>query len=145
MFGNNKKKETAQNNSSTAAPSSNALNSLVKGTHVEGVISSESDIRIDGSIKGTLTCKAKVIIGPSGLVDGEITCENALIEGQFVGDIKVSGLLHIKEAANVSGQVATGKLIVDPGAVFNVTCDMGNQSGGFRASGEKEVVAKKAN
>ena len=64
MFGSKKAVET--NNNALTAPNSMALNSLVKGTIVEGTVSSESDIRIDGNIKGTLTCKAKVIVGPTG-------------------------------------------------------------------------------
>ncbi len=146
MFGNNKKKENTQSSINNTTPNSNALNSLVKGTVVEGTISSESDIRIDGTIKGQLTCSAKVIIGPSGFVDGEITCENALVEGRFVGTLKVKGLLHVKETANISGDISMDKFIVDPGAVLNGTCNMGGNatSNGSRAKQEKEAVGKKA-
>ncbi len=108
----------------TASESSNALNSLVKGTVVEGSITSESDIRVDGTIKGTLTCKAKVIIGTSGFIDGEVRCQNAHIEGKFIGTLRVEELLSIKETAEVVGDVSTSKLLVQPGAIFNVTCNM---------------------
>ena len=73
MFGMNKK--TEESKATNALTNPNALNSLVKGTVLEGTISSENDIRIDGIIKGTLTCKAKVIIGPTGFIDGEVRCE----------------------------------------------------------------------
>jgi cytoskeletal protein CcmA (bactofilin family) len=102
----------------------NGLNSLVRGTTVEGSITAESDIRIDGTIRGTLTCSAKVIIGPSGLVDGEVKCQNAVIEGKFYGKLKVSDLLSVKESAEVVGDVITSKLSVAPGAIFDVTCKM---------------------
>ena len=129
MFGSKKPETTtvATTTTATKAPimeSTNALNSLVKGTTVEGMITSESDIRVDGIIKGTLTCKAKVIIGPSGFIDGEVRCQNAMIEGKFTGKLRVSELLSIKETAEVTGDVATGKLLVQPGAIFNVTCNM---------------------
>ena len=104
---------------------SHSLNSLVQGTVVEGVIKSESDIRVDGTIKGKLFCNAKVIIGPTGFVDGEIKCKNAVIEGKFEGKLDVDELLNIKESANINGDVSTGKLVVQPGAIFNVTCNMG--------------------
>ena len=146
MFGNNKKKENTQNNVSTSTPNAHGLNSLVKGTTVEGSITSDSDVRIDGTIKGTLNCKAKVIIGPSGYVDGEITCENALIEGRFTGKIRVNGLLTVRETADVNGDIKTIKLQVDPGAQFNVTCDMGNHSStGNRASETGKTLKKGAN
>lgn len=108
----------------TLSSNDNALNSLVRGTTVEGSVVAESDIRIDGTIRGTLTCSAKVIIGPSGLIDGEVKCQNAVIEGKFYGKLKVIDLLSVKESAEVVADVITSKLSVAPGAIFDVTCKM---------------------
>ncbi len=122
--------QLANNGNATPRPVNtsdpNALNILVKGTVVEGTVSSESDIRVDGIIKGNLSCKARVIIGTTGFVDGEITCESAVIEGKFYGKIKVIDTLSVKETAEVVGDVRTDKLLVQPGAIFNVTCNMKN-------------------
>jgi cytoskeletal protein CcmA (bactofilin family) len=127
MFGGNNKKEVSKIKSgpATVSSGSHSLNSLVQGTVVEGSVKSESDIRVDGTIKGKLMCDAKVIIGPTGLVDGEIHCKNAVIEGKFEGVLNVEELLNIRESASVSGDVTTNKLIVQSGAVFNVSCTMG--------------------
>ena len=127
MFGSKKNEATPASNNKSSGPSStsNALNSLVKGTKVEGTVSSESDIRIDGIIVGTLICKAKVIIGPTGAVEGDVQCENAVIEGRFEGNLKVNQLLTVKDTAEVHGDVNTNKLLVQSGATFNVTCRMG--------------------
>lgn len=124
MFGNKKKKEVQNKSSLMPTTTSHSLNSLVAGTFVEGVINSESDIRIDGTIKGDLNCKSKVIVGPSGTIEGNVKCANAVIEGKFRGDLSVTGLLHIKESAQVQGDIVTGKLIVQEGAIFNVNCKM---------------------
>ncbi|MFM2269485.1 MAG: hypothetical protein RL757_2926 [Bacteroidota bacterium] len=122
--------QLANNGTANARPVNtsdpNALNILVKGTVVEGTVSSESDIRVDGIIKGNLSCKARVIIGTTGFVDGEISCESAVIEGKFYGKIKVIDTLSVKETAEVVGDVRTDKLLVQPGAIFNVTCNMKN-------------------
>jgi cytoskeletal protein CcmA (bactofilin family) len=127
MFGGNNKKES-NTGRSTSAPTANGFNSLVKGTVVEGTVTSESDIRIDGTIKGKLHCDAKVIIGPTGRVEGEIRCQNAVIEGSFEGVLQVKELLNIREAAKIGGEVTTEKLIVQSGAAFNVTCTMGGSA-----------------
>lgn len=132
MFGGNNKKDVNKGKSSSMNPASHSLNSLVKGTVVEGTVKSESDIRIDGTIKGKLFCDSKVIIGPSGTVEGEIRCENAVIEGTFHGTLEVKELLNVREQASISGEVSTGKLIVQSGATFNVTCTMGGKIGGQR-------------
>jgi cytoskeletal protein CcmA (bactofilin family) len=119
MFGNKKTETTQGKTNSSMLPGSVNLNSLVKGTMIEGNVSSDSDIRIDGSLKGTLICKAKVILGPSGAIEGEIKCVNAVIEGKFQGTIHVDELLQIRETADVAGDVFTNKLNVQPGANFN--------------------------
>ena len=139
MFGSKKSTEESSSNSKLALPSGdNALNSLVRGTVVEGSVVAENDIRVDGVIKGTLTCKAKVIIGPSGLIDGEVKCQNAMIEGKFYGKLRVIELLSVKETAEVVGDVTTGKLMVASGAIFNVTCDMKSEKS------EKPIVTQAA-
>lgn len=129
MFGNNNNKKEVTKPKGGSSPTSpanpNAFNNLVHGTTVEGTVRSESDIRIDGTIKGKLFCDAKVIIGPSGKVEGEIRCANAVIEGRFEGTIVVADLLNIRENAFLSGEVSTNKLIVQTGATFNVSCNMG--------------------
>ena len=138
MFGSTKKEEPKTTSSSTPA-NPNALNALVKGTAVEGSIRSESDIRIDGTVKGKLTCNAKVIIGPTGFVDGEIKCQNAVIEGKFTGNIFVSELLNVRESAEVHGEVHTSKLNVVAGAVFNVGVHMTDSGSNGNGSGNKNM------
>lgn len=126
MFGSSKKEENKSKGSAIIpSATSHSLNSLVAGTTVEGAVNSESDIRIDGTVKGKLICKAKVIIGPSGFVQGEIRCENAVIEGKFDGHLMVNELLNVRESAHIKGEVQTDKLIVQSGAIFNVSCQMG--------------------
>jgi len=128
MFGSNRNNnKEAVRASMLPKTGSGGLNSLVKGTVMEGNITAESDFRVDGKIKGTLVCKAKVIIGPSGSVEGEIRCQSAMIEGHLEGKITVSEILNIRETASVNGEVKTNKLIVQSGAGFNVTCVMGDQ------------------
>jgi len=137
MLGSSKNKEKNVSNAPSGT-SSHSLNSLVQGSTVEGTIRAKSDIRIDGTIKGKLFCESKVIIGPTGFVDGEIKCSNAVIEGRFNGQLSVSELLTIKEKAKIDGDVATDKLIVHSGAEFNVSCTMGSGSKNIQSSTNKE-------
>lgn len=135
MFSGNKK-ETTKSPSSRPNGNSNALNSLVQGTTIDGTITSDNDIRIDGSIKGKLICNAKVIIGPTGKVSGEVNCHNAVIEGSFDGILNVKELLNVRETAKIDGEVTTNKLIIQSGAIFNVSCVMG---------GGNKPISKKVN
>jgi len=120
MFGS--KKTTTESNQSSSQSPSGGTNSLVENTSVEGNITANTDIRIDGSLKGNLKCDGKVIIGPQGNVVGEVICENAVIEGTFDGKLKVKNNLQVKETAVITGEVDTENLTVQAGASFNVSC-----------------------
>jgi cytoskeletal protein CcmA (bactofilin family) len=125
MFGTKDNTASQPTASKTSAPAPSGANILVKGTSVEGKIISEGDIRIDGVLHGSLDCKAKVVIGTTGVVDGDIICQNALIEGKFDGKLIVKEMLSLRGSAQVTGEVHTQKLVVEAGALFNVTCKMG--------------------
>ena len=75
---------------------------IVHGTIVEGAVKAENDIRVDGVIKGSLHCKAKVIVGTTGQIEGEIRCVNAVIEGSFDGTLTVAESLNVRETAKIT-------------------------------------------
>ena len=132
MFGGSSKKESGKsNNPSGSLTTVNSFNTLVTGTVVEGTVKSEKDVRIEGSIKGKLHCEAKLVIGPTGCIEGEVRCASAVIEGRFEGTIFVTDLLNVRDSATISGEVTTGRLVVQSGARFNVQCNM---TGGASAS-----------
>ena len=87
MFGSNNKKNQSNGTSEQSPSNPNALNSIVSGTKIDGNITSENDIRIDGILTGSLNASGKVIIGPHGRVDGDINCEQAVVEGRFAGTL----------------------------------------------------------
>lgn len=101
------------------------LNRIVDGTSIEGDIKSDSNIRIDGRLKGTINTKGKLVIGSTGSIEGEIVCEHADIEGSFTGKIQVTGILTLKASSKLMGDIQTGKLAIEPGAVFSGSCSMG--------------------
>jgi cytoskeletal protein CcmA (bactofilin family) len=102
-----------------------AVNRIVEGTVMEGEIRSESNIRIDGSFTGSINTKGRLVVGPSGKVEGTVTCQNSEVEGQVIGKITVQQLLSLKATAKVEGDIFTDKLSIEPGAGFTGTCNMG--------------------
>ena len=103
------------------------LNRIVEGTMMEGTFRSESNIRIDGTLKGNVDTKGRLVIGPNGVINGEITCQNAEVEGKIKGKIIVEDLLSLKSSAKIDGEIFTSKLSIDPGAMFSGSCHMGNK------------------
>lgn len=97
---------------------------IAAGTTVEGDITSNGDLRIDGNLNGNIQCSAKVIIGAQGQVKGDISGQQADIMGKVTGTIKVKELLMLKGGSNVSGNLYASKLSIEPSANFNGQCHM---------------------
>jgi cytoskeletal protein CcmA (bactofilin family) len=105
-----------------SAPSVNIIGA---GTIIMGEVKCNGDIRVDGTVTGTVNSKGKVVIGSTGMVEGEVICQNADISGSVKGNITISELLSLKATANLNGDITTNKLSIEPGANFSGSCSMG--------------------
>lgn len=101
-----------------------SINLVGTGTTIKGEIFSNGDIRVDGSIIGTVESKGKVIVGNTGMVEGDIICQNADFSGQIKARVEVSELLTLKANSKLFGDIITNKLAIEPGAVFTGSCTM---------------------
>jgi cytoskeletal protein CcmA (bactofilin family) len=127
MFNQKPKPEQAMTPTPAHEPmSSNTVNIIGPGTVIEGEIKSNGDLRIDGKIIGAVNSKAKVVIGNTGVVEGDVICQNADISGNIKGKTTVNETLFLKSTAKVNGDIITGKLVVEVGASFTGNCNMGN-------------------
>lgn len=102
----------------------NVVNKITTGTSITGDVISNGDIRIDGTLKGNLNTKGKVVVGNEGFINGEIECKNADVSGKIEGKIKVAELISLSKSAKISGEITTNRLAIEPGAVFSGTCNM---------------------
>ncbi len=99
------------------------LNRIVEETVIKGDIKGDSNFRIDGILIGSLDTLGKLVIGPTGKIEGEVKCSNADIEGVFNGNISVDGLLNIKATAKVTGTITTNQIGMEVGCSFNGVCN----------------------
>lgn len=119
MFG--RKKE----NSMEGELKAGSINIIGVGTEISGNLNTKGDIRIDGKITGNVKSKAKVVIGSTGEITGDIISESAEISGRVTGDIQTSEILFLKATANVVGNIASNKLVVENGANLSGHCQTG--------------------
>lgn len=117
MFSENKKDKQS-------LESLSSQNIISQGTKIVGDFNSEGDFRIDGTIEGNLVTTGKIVVGKTGCIKGTLKCTDAYFEGKFSGKLSLSGTLTLKASAHIDGEVVAGKLAVEPGATFNVSCAM---------------------
>lgn len=116
-------------------------NRIERSTKITGEIVSEADFRIDGTLEGTITTSGKVVIGKEGVINGNVNCAFADVEGKFSGKIEVKESLSLKSSSSVEGEVIIGKLIVESGASFNAKCSMRSAKEVKSISGKREKTA----
>lgn len=121
----------------------NNLNIINAGTSILGDLNSEGDMRIDGSVKGYISSKARLVLGPTCRVEGDIKAANVEISGEVNGNIFVSELLTVKASAKINGDIISNKLIIEAGAEFNGKCSMKDGKNSLKKIvNEEQPVAK---
>lgn len=134
----------SKNSAKNQGIDSTSINLIGNGTQMVGEIKANGDLRIDGSHKGNLTVKGKLVVGPSGFIEGEIDCQNADVSGEIKGKLNVAELLSLKATARVNGDIVTGKISIEPDAQFTGNCSMGGVVKNIHGVNERKPEAKAA-
>jgi cytoskeletal protein CcmA (bactofilin family) len=99
-------------------------NLIGKGTVIKGDVESSGDIRVDGHLIGSLKSNGKIVIGQTGVVEGDLTCKQADISGVVKGVLKCEELTSFKSTSRVEVDMVTKQLFIEVGAVFTGKCQM---------------------
>ena len=102
----------------------NDVSRISQGASIKGDLSSNSDIRVDGKVDGTLYSSGRIVVGESARLAGNMLCENVDIWGQMDGDIYVKDVLSVKSSAVINGNIHVHRLQVEIGAQINGSCMM---------------------
>ncbi|MFR7879736.1 MAG: bactofilin family protein [Butyricimonas paravirosa] len=116
------------------------LNLLSEGVIVEGDIQTPRDIRIDGTLVGTVHTDGRLVLGPSSRVSGKVNSPNIDVFGNVEGDIVSTGIVVLRAKSNVKGTISAATMVVEAGAVFNGECSMVVSAKGI---GRPETAEKK--
>jgi len=119
---------------------SNSINIITSGTLIKGDISASGDFRLDGTLEGNIQLNGKLVVGDSGIVNGNVLCVNANIIGTVNGNLSVKELLSLNATARVKGDILINKLSIEPGAVFTGKCRMLDEVRQQQEAAEPEVA-----
>jgi len=115
--------------STEVEPISNNLNIIGFGSEIRGEVSTNGDIRIDGTLNGNITAKGKIVVGETGRIVGNIACKQCDVFGYVEGNVNAQDTLSLKVSASVNGDMVCAKLSIEPGAKFSGKCDMNQALG----------------
>lgn len=118
----------AKKEKDSTAASAGAATIIGVGVTFTGDMNSTADIRVDGTIRGNITCTSRVLVGPEGFVEGNLDCNQADIMGKMKGNVVAKELLFLHGKAFLEGDIFAANLQVEPPANFNGRCYMNAES-----------------
>lgn len=91
---------------------------------VDGEISGDEDLVIQGTVKGKISLKESCIVEASGTVEADIETQNVEIAGQVTGNITASDKVELKTDCRVVGDIKAPRILIADGAAFKGNVDM---------------------
>lgn len=86
---------------------------------IQGDISTDGTVRVDGRIDGTLHRADTLIIGAGGAVIGNIEAREVVVGGELTGDLSVRGRVEIQKTATVRGDIRAAAVGLEEGGTIH--------------------------
>ena len=97
------------------------------GVVLEGKLSSNGNIRVDGAINGDVTANGNVTVGETGEISGEIKAEVISIGGKIIGSINAKEKVVLESKSVLKGDIITKILVIEAGAIFDGSSKMSDK------------------
>lgn len=98
---------------------------IAQGTKFEGSVIANGTLRIEGEFKGNIGVPESLVVGKTGVVHASVKVKNAIIGGQFFGDIEAENKIELQSGSHLEGDIKTKRLVIDEGVFFEGNCSMG--------------------
>jgi cytoskeletal protein CcmA (bactofilin family) len=103
---------------------------LGPGLRVKGEITGNEDLKLDGQVEGSVSVGGfRLTVAQSAQVKADLVAREAIISGEVIGDIRAADRVEILRTASITGNVTTGKIVIEEGAYFNGDVEVGGQAG----------------
>ena len=94
------------------------------GITVEGEITSDEDVVVQGTLRGKLSAKDAVTVENGGTVEADISGGPDSVGGSVTGNITSSDRVDLQNGARVVGNVKATRITIADGAQFKGNVDM---------------------
>lgn len=102
-----------------------AIDSVIgRGIVVDGDLDAGEDIRIAGTVKGTIRSSGFVVVEPSAVIEAGIQAARILIQGKVSGDVEATGRVEIDGGGKLHGNCTAASIRINEGAVFEGRSDV---------------------
>lgn len=98
---------------------------LGKTIQVQGELTGEEDLTIDGQLRGTIHLpNQRLTVGPLGKIQANVTARDLVVYGQLHGNVQVQDRVEIKKSGSVLGDMKLARISIEDGAYFKGNIDI---------------------
>ncbi len=101
-----------------------ARSALGPGTVIQGKLSFDSPVIMEGKLSGEVFSSEALIVGEKGEIQAQIKVKKLIVGGSVKGEIIATECVEILAGGRIDGDFTSPKFIVEDGGVFNGTCRM---------------------
>lgn len=94
------------------------------GTMIEGKLSFETPVRIDGTLIGDISSTSTLIVGEQGTVQANIRVGSLVILGAVSGKVEAQELIEIRNCGHLEADIQCKRMAIEDGGHFQGRCTM---------------------
>jgi cytoskeletal protein CcmA (bactofilin family) len=101
------------------------MTNIGPGIVINGELSSDESLRVDGHVKGHILLRAaELTIGQSARIEADVRSVRVLVLGSVTGNIAATERIELGATANVTGNLSANNVVIVEGARFSGRVDM---------------------
>jgi len=97
---------------------------IAAGLSVDGELTSQEEVVVLGTVRGTLTSQDAVSVGAGGVVEADIKAASLSCAGHVTGNVTAAERVDIQAGGRLIGDVKASRLTIADGASFKGNVDM---------------------
>ena len=104
---------------------------IAAGLKIVGDVETAGTLKIEGTVQGSIRGARQVIVGRSGVIQGDIQAEEIILGGRVVGTVTATERVEIQANSVIEGDIHTRSIVVFEGGLLNgnVRMDMAGAKG----------------
>lgn len=106
------------------AEGTDALTKIGSTVVIDGNVSCEEDIAIEGVLKGGIVTTADIYVESGGTIEAQVETRNIQIEGTLVGNVEATERFVLMPGGTMLGDVKAPRVVISDGAKFKGNIEM---------------------
>jgi cytoskeletal protein CcmA (bactofilin family) len=114
-----------------ASPGSNIRTpaSLGPSFKITGELIGDEDLKIEGKIEGAISLGGhRLNVGSTAHIHANIVASEVVIAGEVIGNVNAPDRIELKKGGSVVGDLTTNRLVIEDGAIFKGTIEIGSRN-----------------